>query len=238
MNVALRSLRELIRHVVLLLGLEPKGRAFQTGSLAQRFEGIYARGDWAIGEDTPLSGTGSSLSATAELRRRLPELLVKLEAQTLLDIGCGDFTWMRELDLPCKYVGIDIVAGIIQANISAFSGPQHRFLVVNAVSEALPAGDIGLCREVLFHLSFADATALLKNIASNCRWLLLTTDKATWFNSDIESGGARFLNLEASPFLLGPPEYSIEEPGSHRARRIGAWSATRVAQALEARNDN
>ena len=234
MNVALRSLREMVRHIGLQLGLAPKGRAFHVGSLAERFEGIYARGDWAVGDDTPLSGTGSSLTATAELRQKLPELLTQLKARTMLDIGCGDFTWMRELRLPCRYVGIDIVSVVVEANVAAFSDSDHSFSVVNAVSEELPPADVALCREVLFHLSFADAIALLKNVAaSDCQWLLLTTDKATWFNSDIESGGARFLNLEAPPFSLGPPQYSIEEPGSHRARRIGAWSADRVSRALE-----
>lgn len=235
MKILLRSAREFVRHASFCLGLTPKGRINQTGTLAERFEGIYARGDWAVGSDVPLSGTGSTLDATAALRNWLPGMLATLEARTLLDIGCGDFTWMRTVELPCRYVGLDLVASVIAANEAAFADDRHAFQIGNAVADPLPAADVALCREVLFHLSFADAKALLRNVVgSGVQWLMLTTDAATRFNADIESGGARFLNLEIAPFNLGAPDHFVDEPASWRGRKVGVWSAARVKAALGA----
>lgn len=235
MRLFLRSAREFVRHASFRLGFGPRGLANQTGTLAERFEGIYARGHWTAGRsDVPLSGEGSTLDATAALREWLPLMLRQLEAKTLLDVGCGDFTWMRTVDLPCRYVGIDLVASVVAANTAAFADDRRSFAVANAVADPLPAADVALCREVLFHLSFADARALLLNVVANgAAWLMLTTDRATRFNADIESGGARFLNLEIAPFSFGPPDHFVEEPGSMRGRRVGVWSAARVKTALK-----
>jgi hypothetical protein len=67
-----------------------------------RFSHIYEKGLWTLGnKDTPLSGTGSTLHATADLRALLPELLKKLEVKVLLDLGCGDYSWMKHV-YPCQ----------------------------------------------------------------------------------------------------------------------------------------
>ena len=232
----LRTAREFVRQLSYRLGATPRTRPNQTGSLADRFGGIYARGDWAVGgADVPLSGTGSTLAATDRVRAELPALLKQLGVGTLLDIGCGDFTWMRTLDLPCDYIGVDIVSEIIAANTAAFGSDRRSFAVVDAVAGPVPRADAVLIREVLFHLSFADARALLRNVAaSGCEWMMLTSDRGTGFNADIISGGARLLNLEIKPFRFGEPVHTIEEPGSYKDRRIGVWRAATIAAALGA----
>lgn len=234
MNLILRTAREYLRQLSYHAGLAPRARPNQTGSLADRFKGIYERGDWAVGGgDVPLSGTGSTLAATEQLRAELPVMLERLGATSLLDIGCGDFTWMRSLDLPCAYIGVDIVPEVVAANIAAFASDRRSFLVLDAVVDAVPRADTVLIREVLFHLSFADARALLRNVAaSGCEWMMLTSDRGTGFNADIASGGARLLNLEIKPFRFGLPDHTIEEPGSYRGRRIGVWRAATIAKAL------
>jgi hypothetical protein len=233
-DVAVRSAREFARHSLYRLGLRKTADPRVTGSLADRFAGIYEQGIWTEGRaDVPGSGAGSTLDATASLRARLPGLLTELGATSLLDVGCGDLHWMSQLVLPCPYLGIDIVPAVIDRNITAYGSESRRFAVVNAVSDPLAAADVVLCREVIFHLSFADARALLRNLlSSGCRWIMLTTDSATRFNADIESGGARILNLEMAPFRLGPPAQAIIEDESYPGRRIGVWSAAQVKAAL------
>ncbi len=225
-----RSAREMARHWLYRLGLRPTSDAAVTGSVAERFATIYAERHWQTGADVPLSGAGSTLAATAALRDALPGLLTELGCTTLLDVGCGDFTWMQHLDLPCQYIGADVVPAVVAANTAAFANDRRRFIELDATAEPLPAADVILCREVLFHLSFADGARMLANFArSGARWVLLTTDRATRFNSDIETGGARIVNLEMAPYRLGPPDRLIAEPLSYEGRAIGLWPMARLA---------
>lgn len=234
LKVAARSARELVRHAMVKAGIASSGGASQTGTIAERFTDIYERAHWREGrEDLPLSGAGSTLAATEALRRELPAMLARLGARQLLDVGCGDFFWMRTLELPCDYIGVDIVPSVIAANQAAFGGERRSFMVVDAVARPLPAADVVLCREVLFHLNFQQGGAVLQSmLATGCAHLLLTTDQATGFNSDIVSGGMRLLNLEIAPFRLGPPEHVISEDSSYPGRRIGVWSRARVESAM------
>ena len=168
----------------------------------QIFEQIYARGVWLERSDQEArSGSGSELDATRQLRRQLPALLAELGARTLLDVGCGDFTWMQHVDLGADYIGIDIVQAVITANRDAFASPDRHFYCMDAVEEALPEADVVLCREILFHLSFADINRLLRNVkCSGARYLIATSDTCTDFNANIRTGDYRPLNLQRRPF--------------------------------------
>ena len=76
-----------------------------------------------------ISGPGSSLAQTAEIRRRLPVLFASLEIGSMLDAPCGDLNWMRHIDLRLeKYVGIDIVQSIIEQNRRQLKSKTVNFL--------------------------------------------------------------------------------------------------------------
>jgi hypothetical protein len=108
---------------------------------------------------------GSSLDKTQRLRTELPKLLRRLGTTTLLDVGCGDFTWMNEVDLlDVNYIGVDIVSSVIDEDDRLFGSPTKRFILANAVWDKLPDADVVLCREILFRLSFDDARSTLRNI--------------------------------------------------------------------------
>lgn len=228
-----RSIKELVRKVSFLwMG----GRKLDhlAGDRRTNFSIIYERKLWTHGdEQVPLSGLGSSLEATASLRRSFPEILRKINTRTLLDIGCGDFTWMQAVELPCAYYGIDIVESVIEANQQIFASPVRQFYVVDAVLEIPCPADTVLCREVLFHLSFADGIAVLKNsLIMGCEWLLLTSDGSTSINADIESGDFRVLNLRKHPFNLPEPIYKIDDSAVLEKRMTGVWTAHQVMKAL------
>ena len=204
--------------------------------VAERFSDIYANNYWNRGrEGVPSSGGGSSVAATAPLRDRLPGLLAELQAQTFMDVGCGDYTWMRTLDLPCPYIGVDIVGLVIAANQANFGDDKHSFFQRNAIADDLPEADVVLCRDMIFHLSLADGQSALKNILSKPRrYLISTTDTVTDINGEIITGDFRPRNLLRPPFNLPAPveviEDSIVEPG----RKIGVWRAEDVRKALGA----
>lgn len=239
MNI--RTVKEVVRHALHLASvdrlyfyLSGKPRDFVAGSdLSEKFSTIYKSGHWQNGDRSmPLSGQGSTLDATLQLRARLPAILRDLGVKTVLDIGCGDFTWMSQVDLgDISYIGTDIVPSVIAANTAKYQSARKSFVLANAVSDLLPKADAVICREVLFHLSFSDAKALLRNaLDTGASHFFLTTDDSTGFNSDIHSGDYRFVNLKVSPFRFPAPRVSI--PEIVEGRFLCLWSREEIEAAL------
>lgn len=128
------------------------------------------------------------------------------------------------VDLPCRYIGIDIVPSVIERNMRQFGRPDRSFAVVDACSEDIPDADVVLCREVLFHLSFADSLRLMVNVrASGARYPLATTNPHIGVNLDIPSGEHSDRNLEIGPLKLGPPQQSIWDGAITKDRVLGLW---------------
>jgi SAM-dependent methyltransferase len=176
------------------------------------------------------SGTGSSLDATAQLRASLPPLLRRLNARCLLDVPCGDFNWMRHVDLSgIDYTGGDIVESMIEVNRERYATPSRRFVTVDITSGSLPDADVILCRDCLVHFSFANIMAAFRTMkASGARYLLTTTFPSRRDNKDIVDGDWRPLNLAESPFLLPAPQSVIledckEEGGAYSDKALAVW---------------
>jgi len=192
---------------------------------SERFSKIYEKGVW-LNERVSgaLSGSGSEFENTTKIREKLPQIISLLNIKTLLDIGCGDWTWMRHVEIPCNYIGVDIVPSVIEKNISEFSNPGRSFKVLDAVDDELPYCDAILAREVIFHLSFADTRSMIKNILlSNAKFLFVTTDPNVEINTDIRSGDFRMLNLNLKPFCFPPPFLTMQDDGVCAQRLIGIW---------------
>jgi hypothetical protein len=84
-------------------------------SLLDKFTEIYNNNGWCSPESR--SGNGSELKNTIKLRSELPYLFVKYNIKSILDIPCGDFNWMKEVDLTnIEYKGADIVESLINLN--------------------------------------------------------------------------------------------------------------------------
>jgi hypothetical protein len=168
------------------------------------------------------------LEATQTIRSRLPRILDEIHAGTLLDIGCGDFTWMKDVRLNQAYIGADIVDRVIAEN-QRFATERRRFCRLDAIHEPLPEADAVLCRETLFHLSLIDGKRLLANLFSKPRkWLFCMTDTITAFNSDIHTGDFRPLNLRRAPFRFPAPDRIIEDSAVNSGRWMGMWDVRRL----------
>jgi hypothetical protein len=169
------------------------------------FDDIHRNNHWK----SPLSasGPGSELAETEEVRALLPGLVAELGIRTLLDVPCGDFSWMKTVELGnIEYLGGDIVASLIESNNNSYGNTQRKFSVLDVVKDPLPIADLIFCRDCLIHLSFKDATAALKNIkTSGAKYLLTTTDPAVRANRPISTGEYRPINLELPPFNMGKP---------------------------------
>ena len=204
--------------------------------LPARFARMYETNLWAGAESR--SGDGSSLAATAGVRAGLPGLLRSLGVRRLLDVPCGDFHWMRHVDLAAAgviaYVGGDLVRAIVDANSARWANDHRTFVQVDLTAGPLPlvAGepaDALLCRDCLVHLSFANiARALAVVRASGARYLITTTFLDQASNADIIDGDWRPLNFERAPFGFPAPaavlvEGCEEEGGAFADKALAAW---------------
>jgi chemotaxis methyl-accepting protein methylase len=70
---------------------------------------------------------------------------------------------MKELKLPCHYLGTNVVQDVIHLN-QKHTNKLIEFMHLNAISQSLPIPDIVLCREVLVHLSLDDGLKMIQNI--------------------------------------------------------------------------
>jgi 2-polyprenyl-3-methyl-5-hydroxy-6-metoxy-1,4-benzoquinol methylase len=185
------------------------------------FSNIYASGGWSA--ETP-SGIGSTIQATSIIRGELPSLLKRLDVHSMLDAPCGDFNWMKELDLTgIHYTGIDIVKNLIAHNQELFASEAREFRVMDIVKDCLPKVDFIMCRDCLIHLSLRNAMHAIKNFkASGSRYLFSTTYTDVAKNPEILTGQWRPINLQAPPFNFPTPiELIVELPEEGRA--MGLW---------------
>lgn len=231
---AVRTAKEIARHGLHKLGVKRRFDYLASENPADRFSKIYEEGVWTRGNsDNPGSGAGSTLAVTEDIRRELPALLDSLGSTRLLDLGCGDYTWMQEIDFSQSYVGADIVPAVIQKNNELYGDDRRSFFVADATVDGLPEADTVLCREVLFHLSFDHIRALLTNVLSAERkFFIATTDQITMFNSDIRTGDFRHLDLQRRPFRMGAPLAAIDDVGLRGGRRLAAWPADQIVRAM------
>jgi hypothetical protein len=188
-----------------------------------------ARGNgWGSSES--ISGPGSTVSATATLRRHLPDVLARLNIRMLVDAPCGDLNWMRHLGYAFeKYIGIDLVPSLIEKLKSEAFPKGYHFQVGNIVTDVLPAADAILCRDCLVHLPFkAIHEAMRLWRLAGFRYVLATTftDHAT--NEDCQPGGWRPLNLQAVPFLWPSPDAVIPDNDGlappYNDKALGVWA--------------
>ena len=204
-------------------------------SVEERFVRSYENNAWRSTETR--SGKGSSLARTRSVRSALPQLVKRLGVESLLDIPCGDFHWMKAVELDLKsYIGADIVPSLIEANAERYGAANRTFVCLDIRCDDLPRADLVLCRDGLIHLSFADIErATRRLVASGSTYLLTTTFTALERNVDKETGRSHLLNLQATPFSWPPPVELLEEnaPGGRRAalrKGLGLWKLADLPQ--------
>src|SRR5205085_11452368 len=97
------------------------------------FSSIYLNNSWADPES--VSGRGSTLARTEVIRRTLPLLLASVRAKSLLDAPCGDFNWMRHVDLGgVEYIGADVVTELVARNRRRHGGKSRSFVALDLTS--------------------------------------------------------------------------------------------------------
>ncbi len=177
----------------------------------KRFNEIYQKNYW--GDSESISGPGSRLEATETLRNELKILFNKFKIKSLVDAPCGDFNWMKLVDLEgVDYTGVDIVDDIISNNIKLYANSHKNFYCKNFISEIVPQGDLILCRDCLPHFSNYNVKKAINNfILSDSTYLLTSSYPECSENLDIITGEWRKINFNIKPFNFPKPLYVINE---------------------------
>lgn len=183
------------------------------------FSHVYKSNHWS--NDESASGPGSTLASTRTLRLFLPSILRAVGARTLLDAGCGDYNWMKEIIDGCDlelYLGIDIAEGVIEANQKRYARENVIFMNLDIAEDPLLKADVILCRDVLAHLSYVDIHQVLRNFKkSGAKYLLASSFSAIRENNlEMISGNFRAVNLRVAPFNFPEPLVSILELSSEK----------------------
>jgi len=207
--------------------IRPKWRRM---GMAAVFTKHYRENGWASAESR--SGHGSTFHASQAVREALPKLVEQLKIRSMLDVPCGDFNWMRFVDISIAYIGADIVKEIVADNQRDYGSPTRYFVKLDLTSDSLPRADLILCRDCLIHFSFRHIHRAVANIKrSEARYLLTTTHPSLEHNRDIVTGEWRRLNLEAAPFFFPTPLLLINERCSDPYgydKHLGLWKIDEI----------
>ena len=184
---------------------------FFAGTNKDIFTEIYVKNKWK--DDSSHSGTGSNLEQTKEIIKVFPKFISNYKIQSILDIPCGDFYWMKEINFDkVNYIGGDIVPQLIKRNNELFSKKNIVFKIIDLTIDNLPKSDVIFCRDCLVHLSFKDIFKALNNIKrSNSKYLITTSFVKRNLNHDIATGSWRTINLCKKPFNFPDPILNINE---------------------------
>jgi glycosyltransferase involved in cell wall biosynthesis len=187
-----------------------------------------------FGSNESRSGSGSTLEQTAYIREVLPGILRDLNVKSFLDVPCGDFNWMKLVDLSgIQYIGGDIVPDLVDKNNYAYASPERTFRALNIISDELPKVDAIFCRDCLVHMKFDHARQALQNFKSSGSTYLITTTFIDRSENEELYGIWRTLNLQKAPFNLPPPLKMINEKCTegrmkYTDKSLGLWKLSDI----------
>lgn len=174
---------------------------------AETFEKVYWRRQWGEG-----CGSGSRPSTTTEYRRLLRALLKQWSVRRVVDLGCGDWEFSCLVDWTgIEYLGIDVVAAIIESNIVKYSSPTIQFECADIRSISIPAADLLIIKDVLQHWPIVEIQQFLTRMRGQ-RMLITNTHRIGFRpgNYDISAGRFRPLSLLAFPFNVRGAQVVLE----------------------------
>ena len=191
------------------------------------------------GNRESVSGDGSTLDYTTNLRHELAKFLRAFRVVSMFDAPCGDFNWMRAVEMPAgfDYTGGEIVSTLVAALTERYQTPQRRFVPFDITADAFPDADLWFCRDCLFHLPTASALGALRAFARSRIGFMMTTthlNTSNFENTDISPGGFRLIDLHKPPYGL-PRDVVFriaDYVHPYPPRELCVWSRAQVAAAV------
>jgi len=194
---------------------------------------------------------------TEGIRAALPRIFRDYDVKTFVDAPCGDWFWMRHVDLDgVDYIGLDISSELVDEIRAEFERPGVAFGHADVTSDPLPKADMLMCRDCLFHLKDWLRWDFYRNFLASGSSHLLSTINHVRENKRLgQNGGFSAFNPMLPPFNLPAPLEMIHEtdpnlpadwrevldapPATMRRsggvhRSMGIWSRAQVQQAVDA----
>ena len=190
------------------------------------------------GNRESVSGGGSTVAFTENIRREIPLLIDRYKVTSILDAPCGDYNWFRLIPRQpgVHYTGADIVEQLVRRNQGLYGNDNTAFVRLDIRTDRLPAADLWLCRDCLPHLPNRDILSVIDNfLKSDIRLLLTSTYPECELNTDIPTGVFRVLNLQHPPFNFPEPVLFVDDGVEGRQpRKLGLWERKTLAAPLAA----
>ena len=160
---------------------------------------------WRMGQPFTLCGNGSTLAATENVRRWLPEIVARYQIQTVCDAGAGDMAWIAHVKWDVAYAPFDLI-------------PRSAFVAaLDITRDRLPPCDLILCRMVLNHLDRERIVMALALFKQAGRYLAATQFRA----EDCIDRARQFTRLDLRQYL-GKPLEQIQD-GNEAGCRLALW---------------
>ena len=199
-----------------------------------KFSSIYKLNYWKS-KNGSKSGFGSNLNSTINLRKDLKNFITKKKIKTFLDIPCGDFFWMKKINLKgIKYTGADIVEDIISYNNFHYSQKNIKFILKDLIKDNIEKYDVVFVRDCFVHLSDKEIASSLKNICSSgSKYFISTYFNKHWSNIKSKKiDNWRPLNIMQKPFNLPSPDYILKDHSSNnkfdKNKFMGVWQIKKI----------
>lgn len=150
------------------------------------------------------SGGGSTPENTVEYRFLLQAFLAQKNIKSIVDYGCGDWSFSRLMDWSgIDYLGIDCVESVIKSNIEKYAKENIQF----SLPIPLFSADLLILKDVLQHWSNDSITTFLDfNWKANKYILITNTQSQSFDNEDIETGQTRGLSAKFYPLKKYNPK--------------------------------
>ena len=189
-------------------------------SAKDAFTRVYEAGLWGRSDEPGekyYSGDGSHVgSLVAPYVSAVCGFLQSFgEKPDVVDLGCGDFNIGSRIRPYCrKYVGLDVVEGLVKRNIEKYANEDVDFRAIDITNDDLPEGDVVFIRQVLQHLSNSEIEKIVTKLLTSYRFIVLTEhlpvdsfvpnmDKPRGFQVRLElEDGASGIVLTEPPFNL------------------------------------
>lgn len=161
-------------------------------------------------KEESLCGGGSWKAQAGDARVFIQEKINEHKYETILDLGCGDWNWMQEIDFQgANYLGVDADAEMIYNNSVKYAFNGIAFKYADIFSMDIPEVDLVICRDVLFHVRLELGLSLINKLKERSRLHFISTSfNQTGKNQDprpyckIEDWGFYRINLLEDPFNL------------------------------------
>lgn len=132
-----------------------------------------------------------------------------VQAESILDVGCGDANWLRLFSgwQKRRYVGIDHEPEHIA--LARERIPEGEFIeadLLEGIERAEGKFDLALSRHVMQHLETGYNLQLLDAIAKKTRYYLFTNYSVPR-NVDLPPSKFRPVNLRLAPYFLTPTQW-------------------------------